>query len=291
MDNRWIRRCGLQLTIVAMVLLACILVHLMASGNRSIVERRDMARRELVLLRQENDERSLADLPWMLAQLDVDKERRGKIIESRTRPELIVPTTRVYAVDEFIANLAATTERLVNLAQEFGVVLRGDGYFGFSDIMQRGHISEKMAHRDNVEAYEIAALLQLLFESSSGDLYFVGIEREATLPTDLVTCRNDFFDASYVAAIRKGLSVNSHLYRLRFRSKTDTFRNFLNALEDNLMPVVPHNMVIGTPKRTSRRDGGNRSVVVHSGPTEFSIVLEWIHIPSGEEEGNRTKAK
>ncbi|MDR2668040.1 MAG: Amuc_1100 family pilus-like protein [Puniceicoccales bacterium] len=288
MENRLIRRYGLQLLIVAMSLFACLLGHLIASENRATVAKRDGARKELILLRQQNDGRNLSDLPWMLAQLDVDRELVEKIVASRTRPELIIPAAKISSVDEFASNLTGTIKRLTDLAEKFRVVLRGNGYFGFTEILQRGHVNEKVANRDNTELYEIAALLQLLFESSSNDIYFIGIERESTLPTDLSTCRNDFFDASLVPSFRKSMAVDSHIYRIRFRSKTDTFRNFFNALEENLIPVVPHTISVSTPRRSQRTEDGNRSIVVHSHPTEFSIILEWIQIPPMDGDPNPT---
>jgi hypothetical protein len=235
-----------------------------------------------MLLRQENDGRNLEDLPWMLAQLNVDQELIGKVIASYARPELTAAAKKISTVDEFVANLAALNEKIIEQARKFKVVLRGDGYFGFTETLQRGHVSEKIANRDNIELHEIAALLQLLFESSSGDVYFIGIEREGILPVDLSMCRNDFFDAGFVSPIRKTLGVESHIYRLRFRSKTDTFRTFFNALEENMIPVVPHSIIISTPRRNPRLEEGNRSVVVHSRPTEFSIVFEWIHLPPAD---------
>ncbi|MDR1436430.1 MAG: hypothetical protein LBI39_04500 [Puniceicoccales bacterium] len=276
------RRYGSLLLIAAMVTFACLLAHLITGGNRSIAGRLEVARRELLLLRKENDGRSLSDLPWLTAQLNADKNVLESIVSIRTRPELSASGGRIGNVGEFADKLTVTFEKLRALAKKFKVALRGDGYFGFTDILQRGHVGEAIANRDYGELLEIAALLQLLFESSSGDLYFIGVERESVLQRDLTTCRNDFFDGTAVPSVRQLLAVDSHIFRLRFRSKTDTFRNFMNAIEDNLMPVVPHNIIISSPK-AAQRGATAQSVVVNSYPAEFSIVMEWVHVPKLEE--------
>jgi hypothetical protein len=281
MARNWKRRHGLAITAVGLSLLSIVLAGNLLKGNQKILKQRDKVQQELILLRKENAGRTIADLPALRTYLQQCAEELQKVMDRRGVAPFETPTPAQGSTDreQFLADIAAVSEQLRSLAKERNVVLRGEGYFGFSDILDRERMSDELIRIGNQELAEIATLLRMLFQSSAGDLYFIGVEREGVLPGDLSSCPNDFFDARSVSTVRPILGRETHLFRFQFRCGTETFRRFMNELEENVISAIPHSILVAVPTPRRENSGRNQWLIVDSQPAEFSLILEWVLLP------------
>ncbi|MDR0678859.1 MAG: Amuc_1100 family pilus-like protein [Puniceicoccales bacterium] len=280
MAGNWKKRHGLAIVAAGLLLLSVCLARDISHGNRKILKQRDKVRQELILLRKENAGRSIADLPALRAYLRECAEEFQAVVAKRGIAPFETPDPERIDREQFLAGVSTVSGQLRDLARERNVVLRGEGYFGFSDVLHRERMSDELIRIGNQEFAEITVLLRTLFQSSAGDLYFIGVERESVLPGDLSSCPNDFFDARPVPTVRPILGRETHLFRFRFRCGTGTFRRFMNALEECVMPVIPHSILVTVPSQSREDSVKNQWLVVDPQPAEFSLVLEWVSLPS-----------
>jgi hypothetical protein len=277
----WRKRYGLVATAVGLLLLLIVLICALSSGNRSLLGQRERVLEQLILLRKENAGRSIADLPALRAYLQQCREDFSKFVAHRGHAEIYYDISAQGNIswNQFLANISKVTGQLKDLARERNVLLRDDGYFGFTDVLRRERMSDELICISNRELLEVATLVQMLFQASAGDLYFIGVEREGILPGDLGSCPNDFFDAHSIPTVRPTLGRDTHLFRFRFRCRTGTFRRFLNGLENDMVPAIPHSISVTVPSLGKSGGEKNQWLIADSRPAEFSMVLEWVQLP------------
>jgi hypothetical protein len=162
-------------------------------------------------------------------------------------------------------------------AEKYRVKLDGD-FFGFSDLLRRGRIPEASFSLFRRQMEELSLLLPLLFSCGNGHLEFESAKRESVQVQDIADRPNDLFDARSAPLLRPVLGRETHLYQLKFRCRTDTFRRFMNALEESLLPAIPRLVQAETPAPRSGADESGRWIVTEPKFSDFTLLVEWVQL-------------
>jgi hypothetical protein len=248
---------------------------------------------DTVLLRKTYGGRTESDIVALENHIQQCRERFNEAIGSRQREELHMPMPRTPSKAEFYFDLQEESRRLEKLATENNVILMEGRRFGFVDTVREGRMDGDSIKHWLREMGEIRLILEALFTANDQDLRFQCLSRESTSPQELAKSPNDLFDARHVQSLRSALGSETSLYRLQFQCGTGTFRRFMNALEDQLLPVVPRQVHAVTQPSRQRADSYGRWLVVNPQLTDFIVFLEWVHLqpPTGGqpdlEEGGR----
>jgi hypothetical protein len=279
----WRKRDGILCGIAAVGVALLIISMAMALGQLSD-RRRELATAcealhgSAVLHRRANGGRGEADIAAMEDYVRACRQRFDEAVGPRQREELHGPAPRVPTKAEFYFDLQEESHRLDALAEANGIILLEGRHFGFVDTVREGKMDSIAIERWRREIGEIHMILEALFTAGKGDLRFQTIGRESISPQELAKFPNDLFDARRVRSLRPFLGSETNMYRLQFQCGTGSFRNFLNALEDQHLPVVPREIHAETPIPRQRADADNRWLVVNPQPTHFTVLLEWVRL-------------
>ncbi|MDR1457562.1 MAG: hypothetical protein LBI47_01790 [Puniceicoccales bacterium] len=166
-----------------------------------------------------------------------------------------------------------------------GVEFEPSCSFGFKDFFEKNDqplFSEIYdIHR---QQEQLRLLISYLLESRTSYLKIISIER-GDLP------HSNYFENSDVFSPDVGQveGSKSYLYKIKFTTFTDSFRNFLKSLYDNEIPIVFRQISI-YPNYTFKLVKNNPSQILECFASTFSLVVEFLDIPSQLIQGNKKNA-
>jgi hypothetical protein len=182
----------------------------------------------------------------------------------------VLPPNHVAVFFEISDYLTWAKESCDSLGVEFDPACS----FGFSDFF------DKNEHPLSTEIYDIhrqkeqlRLILSYLFEARSSYLKIISVER-GDLTHSMYFGNRDVFSPE----IRQVEGTKSYVYRLKFITFTNSFRNFLRALYSNEIPIIFRQISI-QPNYTFRLAKGNQSQILECLASTFSITVEVLDFP------------
>ncbi|MDR0742404.1 MAG: hypothetical protein LBE98_03000 [Puniceicoccales bacterium] len=157
--------------------------------------------------------------------------------------------------------------------------------FGFKDFFEKNEqplLNEIYdIHR---QQEQLRLLISYLLETRTSYLKILSIER-GDLPHSNYFENGDIFfpDVRQVGGIR------SYLYKIKFTTFTDSFRNFLKNLYENEIPIIFRQISIH-PNYTFKLVKNNSNQILECLASTFSLVIEFLDIPSQLVQNNKKSA-
>ncbi|MDR2779402.1 MAG: hypothetical protein LBB16_03955 [Puniceicoccales bacterium] len=166
-----------------------------------------------------------------------------------------------------------------------GVEFESTCSFGFKDFFEKNEqpLSNEIydIHR---QQEQLKLLLSYLLESRTSYLKIVSVER-SDLPYSNYFENGDVF----LPNVRQIEGNKSYLYKIKFTTFTDSFRNFLRNLYENEIPVIFRQISIH-PNYTLKLTKNNPDQILECLASTFSLVVEFLDIPSKLVQSNKKNA-
>ncbi|MDR2628743.1 MAG: hypothetical protein LBC30_02000 [Puniceicoccales bacterium] len=166
-----------------------------------------------------------------------------------------------------------------------GVEFESTCSFGFRDFFEKNEqplLSEIYdIHR---QQEQLRLLISYLLESRTSYLKIISVERE-DLPHSNYFENGDIFSPD----VRQVEETRSYLYRIKFTTFTDSFRNFLKSLYENEIPIIFRQISIH-PNYTFKLVKNNPSQILECLASTFSLVIEFLDIPPKLIQNNKKNA-
>ncbi|MDR1528351.1 MAG: hypothetical protein LBS22_02080 [Puniceicoccales bacterium] len=156
--------------------------------------------------------------------------------------------------------------------------------FGFQDFFEKNEqplLSEIYDIHHQQE--QLRLLISYLLESRTSYLKIISIER-GDLPHSNYFENSDIFSPD----VRQGGS-KSYLYKIKFTTFTDSFRNFLKSLYENEIPIIFRQISIH-PNYTFKLVKNSPDQILECLASTFSLVIEFLDIPSKLVQSNKKSA-
>jgi hypothetical protein len=163
-----------------------------------------------------------------------------------------------------------------------GVEYESSCSFGFKDFFEKNEqplFSE--IYDIHCQQEQLRLLVSYLLESRTSYLKFISIER-GDLPNSKYFENSDVFSPE----VRQVEGSKSYLYKIKFTTFTDSFRNFLKNLYENEIPVILRQISIH-PNYTFKLVKNNPNQILECFASTFSLVVECLDIPSQLTQGNK----
>jgi hypothetical protein len=146
--------------------------------------------------------------------------------------------------------------------------------FGFKDFFER---SEQPLTSEICDIFmqkeHLKLILSYLFEARSSYLKIISVER-GDVSHSAYFSSNDVFTPE----IRQVSGAKSYVYRIKFTTFTNSFRNFLRALYNGEIPVIFRQISV-QPNHTFKLTRLSPSQVLECLASTFSITMEVLDFP------------
>jgi hypothetical protein len=146
--------------------------------------------------------------------------------------------------------------------------------FGFRDFFEKNE-SPLVAEIYDIhrQQEQLRTVLFHLFEARSSFLKLFSVEREDLSHAAYFESNDVFFPD-----VRHVERAKSYVYRIKFATFTNSFRNFLKALYSNEIPVIFRHIQI-QPNYTFKLVKNNESQILECLASTFSVTLEILDFP------------
>ncbi|MDR1413342.1 MAG: hypothetical protein LBI56_00145 [Puniceicoccales bacterium] len=147
--------------------------------------------------------------------------------------------------------------------------------FGFMNTFEK---NERPLFSETVDIHQqkeqLKLLLSYLLKSKSSYLKIISMERGDD-------SQSTYFDSSdvFIPNVRQVASNNSHIYRIKFTTFTNSFRNFLGSLYDNEIPIIIRQITI-QPNYTFKLVKNNPDQVSECLASTYTLTVEFLDIPA-----------
>jgi hypothetical protein len=285
MNKNWMKKRGpiaIFLSIGLFTFGLFYLFHWMGQRNRAAEEYCEDLYGRLIILQKELNGLRADDLNRLEDHLVLCRKKFQESMGTHRSIRPFAQEKKPAKEADFFLAAGEVQKDLQTLAEQFQVLLPNGPSFGFSDCIRLGSLPDSSLDSLQRQLEETATLLHLLFSYSEGDLQFESIQRESAQKKALASYPTDLFDGRDAPTLRPLLGQETHLYRLKFRCHTGTFRNFLNALEEHLLPAVPRSLSVLTPTTYPGADDRDRWIVVDPQLSSFTLLVEWVQLSPNE---------